>query len=135
MKVSNFLPILGLLFNISVAMAAATGPVAGRPHEHFCPITLDVMQDPVVALDGHIYERNAIAEHFRYSDKSPVTGVRIAKTLTPVHFVKAMIRKDWVFFLGFSWAFIGLPQIIKSSFRAQKDFTKSDHEVLEEFIR
>ena len=51
----------------------------------------------------------------------------------PYHFVKALGRKDLAFFLGFFLSFIRLPQIIKSSFRAQKDFTKSDHEVLEEF--
>ena len=30
------------------------------PHEFLCPITCDVMQDPMVASDGHTYERSAI---------------------------------------------------------------------------
>ena len=31
------------------------------PNEFLCPITQDVMIDPVVASDGHSYERTAIA--------------------------------------------------------------------------
>ena len=48
-----------------------------RPNEHLCPITMSVMRDPVVAADGHSYERAAILEHFRTggaSARSPITG-------------------------------------------------------------
>ena len=48
-----------------------------RPNEHLCPITMSVMKDPVVAADGHSYERAAILEHFRTggaSARSPITG-------------------------------------------------------------
>ena len=51
----------------------------------------------------------------------------------PYYFLKAIGRGEWVFFLGFSQAFIRLPQIIKSRFRAKKYFTKSDRQVLKEF--
>jgi hypothetical protein len=39
-----------------------------------CPITGESMRDPVVAADGHTYERRAIARWLRTSDKSPLTG-------------------------------------------------------------
>jgi len=39
-----------------------------------CPITHDVMREPVVAADGFTYERTAIEEWFRTSSKSPVSG-------------------------------------------------------------
>jgi hypothetical protein len=34
---------------------ACEDPDVGRPHEHFCSITCEVMRDPVVALDGYSY--------------------------------------------------------------------------------
>jgi hypothetical protein len=36
--------------------------VEGIPHDFLCPITLERMSDPVVAADGHTYERSAIEE-------------------------------------------------------------------------
>jgi U-box domain len=39
-----------------------------------CPITGEPMIDPVVAADGHSYERAAIARWLQTSDKSPLTG-------------------------------------------------------------
>src|SRR3989344_5058410 len=51
----------------------------------------------------------------------------------PYHFVKAFLRRDWASFLGFFKAFILLPKIIQSSFKAQKMFVKTDYEVIKEF--
>jgi hypothetical protein len=39
-----------------------------------CPITGVPMTDPVVASDGHTYERNAIWRWMQTSNKSPLTG-------------------------------------------------------------
>lgn len=50
----------------------------------------------------------------------------------PYHFLKALVRGDFIFFLGFFKAFILLPKIIKSSFKAQKLFIKKDKEVIGE---
>ncbi|OGH33042.1 MAG: hypothetical protein A2953_00015 [Candidatus Levybacteria bacterium RIFCSPLOWO2_01_FULL_36_54] len=52
----------------------------------------------------------------------------------PYHFLKALIRLDIPFFIGFLRALILLPKIIVSSFKAQKMFVKSDKEVINEFI-
>ena len=38
-----------------------------------CPITLDIMHDPVKAPDGHTYERHAIEEAIRRQGISPLT--------------------------------------------------------------
>ena len=38
-----------------------------------CPITLCECVDPVVASDGHTYERDAIMHYMLTADKSPVT--------------------------------------------------------------
>jgi len=39
-----------------------------------CPITHDIMRDPVVSADGHTYERSAIEHWLQRSRKSPMTG-------------------------------------------------------------
>jgi len=43
--------------------------------EHFtCPITLDLMTDPVSTPAGHTYERSAIEDHIRRTAKDPMTN-------------------------------------------------------------
>ena len=42
-----------------------------------CPITLDIMEDPVVAADGYTYERYAIEKWFKEHDTSPMTNVQL----------------------------------------------------------
>ena len=54
------------------AEAAATSP-GDEPPELLCPITLSMMGDPVVANDGHSYERAAIATWLATHDTSPQT--------------------------------------------------------------
>lgn len=34
------------------------------PEAFLCPITLEVMEDPVLTVEGHAYERKAIEEWF-----------------------------------------------------------------------
>jgi hypothetical protein len=43
------------------------------PEEYICPITKDVMGDPVVASDGHTYERISIMQYLENEGKSPIT--------------------------------------------------------------
>ena len=38
-----------------------------------CPITLELFRDPVLALDGHTYERKAIEDWIRQNGTSPLT--------------------------------------------------------------
>lgn len=42
--------------------------------EFLCPITLELYRDPVVASDGHTYERSALERWFKTNSKSPRTG-------------------------------------------------------------
>ena len=49
-----------------------------RPLEHFCPLTQEVMVDPVMLGDGYFYEREALEKFFAENDKtSPVTGEKM----------------------------------------------------------
>jgi hypothetical protein len=67
----------------------------GAPEAFFCPITCQVMKVPVVAADGHSYDRDAIHTWLASKDKSPMTGALLpSKMLTPNHLLKSMIS-DW----------------------------------------
>ena len=57
-----------------------------------CSISLDIMQDPVMACDGHTYERAAIEAWLSANPTSPKTGeVLESTTLIPNHSVRQLI--------------------------------------------
>ena len=53
----------------------------------------------------------------------------------PYHFLKALLRGDLVFFKGFYFALIKIPQVIQSRGLARRSFIKTDLEVLKEFTQ
>lgn len=48
------------------------------PSEFLCPITYEVMTDPVILSDGHTYERTAIEEWLRNHNTSPLSNRRVS---------------------------------------------------------
>ena len=64
------------------------------PDAYLCPITMDPMEDPCIAADGHSYERRAIKDWFaRGNNTSPKTGARLDDTwLFPNHALKSAIQ-------------------------------------------
>lgn len=63
------------------------------PHEYKCPITMELMRDPVVAEDGHTYERKVIEQHLSVRLKSPMTNAVLStKMVFPNHLLRSMIR-------------------------------------------
>ncbi|CAI6005666.1 unnamed protein product [Closterium sp. NIES-65] len=62
----------------------------------FCPLTKEVMQDPVLAADGHTYERAAIAKWLAEGNStSPMTHDPLPNTdVMPNHAIRAMIT-EW----------------------------------------
>ena len=68
---------------------AAAAPVAkprrsrDSPPSFTCPIGLSMMQDPVVCVDGHSYERVNIERWFRESSTSPATGAPVSVPRRP----------------------------------------------------
>jgi len=64
------------------------------PDEFVCPITYEVMQDPVVASDGHTYERSAIEEVLALPEerrRSPLTREPLQASLFPNRALKNRI--------------------------------------------
>jgi len=53
------------------------------PDEYMCPITLNLMSDPVICADGFSYERSAIERWFQKNDTSPKTTNHIPRDLIP----------------------------------------------------
>ena len=59
-----------------------------------CPITHEIMFDPVIAIDGHTYERDAILEALGRSMLSPMTGQPMeSRNLISNYNIRGMIRE------------------------------------------
>ena len=66
-----------------------------RPEDHSCPITYEVMTDPVTAGDGMTYERAAIEQWLSNRNNSPSTGAELPhKIVVPNQALKCLIR-EW----------------------------------------
>ena len=79
----------------SSAAEAPAAKEAEPPHDFVCPITTEVMSDPVMAADGHAYERSAIERWLATKSTSPLTGGALEHPyLTPNHMLRRQIR-EW----------------------------------------
>ena len=60
-----------------------------------CPITQELMEDPVIAADGHTYERSAIQRWLQRRQTSPKAGTPLeSATLFPNHLLRRLIL-EW----------------------------------------
>ena len=70
------------------------------PDEYLCPITHELMHDPVIASDGHTYERGPIETWFSKRVVSPKTGSALeTSALFPNHVMRRQII-EWQEALG-----------------------------------
>ena len=67
---------------------------APPPKEFQCPITKDLMTDPVVLTDGFSYERKAIVEWMKRRSISPMTGAEVADSMVPNTVLRVLIG-EW----------------------------------------
>eukprot|EP00899_Mesostigma_viride_P011427 jgi/Mesvir1/20285/Mv19894-RA.1 len=80
-------------------LAASEGGGGGKdrlkvPQQYLCPITYEIMQDPVMATDGRTYERQAIIKWFAHHGTSPVTGEELSSLDVTNNFtLRSMIRE------------------------------------------
>ena len=84
---------------VEQAAAAAEQQAAAAdellPDAYVCPITQELMNDPVFASDGHTYERQAIERWIAKNATSPKTGCELEMTmLFPNHAMRGQIR-EW----------------------------------------
>ncbi|ETO05636.1 hypothetical protein RFI_31760 [Reticulomyxa filosa] len=63
------------------------------PQEFMCPITREVMRNPVITVVGHSYEREAIEEWLLKHNSDPLTGMQLSsKMLVPNHTLRKQIE-------------------------------------------
>ena len=63
--------------------------------EFCCPLSMEVMVEPVSTADGHTYERASIEAWLRDHDVSPLTGETLQhKFLTPNLALKRLIAAE-----------------------------------------
>lgn len=63
------------------------------PDKYVCPITLNLMLEPVKASDDNIYEKNAIEDWLSKNNTSPLTTQKISKNLIEMEQLKKEINK------------------------------------------
>ena len=63
-------------------------------YEFICPITFEIIKDPVVATDGYSYERKSIQKWFETNDTSPLTNMIIDKTLVTNRNLKNILQNN-----------------------------------------
>lgn len=80
----------------AAAMVQAAASNAGVPFSFLCPITKLLMKEPVMAADGHSYERAAITRWFASGGNlSPMTGAALAnQNLQPNHALRQAITES-----------------------------------------
>ncbi len=80
------------VYRLTAAAVSMPGPVQDSFR---CPITQDVMVDPVIVTEtGHTYERSAIEQWLRTHNTDPKTNVRLmSKKLIPNHSLRASIQE------------------------------------------
>lgn len=87
-----------VIFGVSVispSVCIGMNPDDGRPPEHFCPITHNIMSDPVVAADGNTYEREAIVSWLVNNTKSPITNDILSSTMLVDNVSLKKFIQDW----------------------------------------
>ena len=59
-----------------------------------CPITQEIMVEPVIAFDGQTYEKSAIEQWFKDNNKSPSTGTTLSsRLLIANHTIRKLIAE------------------------------------------
>lgn len=63
---------------------------------YVCPLSHEIMIDPVIAYDGYTYERSAIEEWFKRKNTSPMTLETLgSRHLIPKRTLRSSIY-EWV---------------------------------------
>lgn len=80
--------------DVAESIVASHLVLEALPNMPPCPITGEPMRDPVVAADGHTYERAAIARWLAESNKSPLTGAVLShKDLVPNYMLLSSLQE------------------------------------------
>lgn len=59
--------------NSQVTVASSSGAQVAVPDDFLCPLTMEVMENPLITRFGHSYERSAILEWLQKGKSCPLT--------------------------------------------------------------
>ena len=80
---------------------SSNGSVKGQlaPSSFYCPISMELMSDPVVLATGHTYERVCIERWLQQGNRTcPVTGMRLRHLeLTPNFALRVAVQASILF--------------------------------------
>jgi hypothetical protein len=95
------------------------GSSADPPEEFLCPISRELMTEPVVASDGYTYDRRSIETWLKCegnNDRSPMTNDRLSmKIVFPNHILRSMISDHQVRSLPYPILNFNMPLIMSIS--------------------
>jgi hypothetical protein len=75
---------------------SSENPEFNIPHELLCPISTDLVEDPVTTMDGFTYERKNIERWFQTHETSPCTNLVLSSLdRTPNYGLKQQIA-NWI---------------------------------------
>lgn len=78
----------------ALASPGGSSSTSACPQSYVCPIMCEMMEDPVIASDGHSYERAAIQQWLETHDTSPLTNLPLEhKFVIANHNLRAAIEE------------------------------------------
>ncbi|RWW63523.1 hypothetical protein BHE74_00029289, partial [Ensete ventricosum] len=99
---SDVLPELKVILNKGNAIINLKKHNIDAPKHYFCPILMEIMDDPYVAADGYTYEHKAIRAWLEKYEISPVNKLRLPRTsIIPNHSLRSAIQ-EWKSHVAFS---------------------------------
>ena len=78
-----------------VAIIAAASEADEIPEQYKYPITLELMEDPVITSDGHSYERIEIENWLETQTMSPLTGTLMESTQLIPNIALRQLIQEW----------------------------------------
>jgi len=104
-----------------------------EPIEFVCPISKEIMRDPVFCSDGNVYDRAHITKWLKISETSPITTERMYATDMVEHKPLRRRIKKWCADAGLEMA-EPLTQEVKPTTSAEA-FTLREHYKMYEIVR
>ncbi|XP_014502987.1 U-box domain-containing protein 1-like [Vigna radiata var. radiata] len=92
----DYKPLSSFLYNkVHDSSSSSQSMTPNVPDEFRCPITLDLMRDPVIVSSGHTYDRTSIAQWINSGHHTcPKSGQRLIHTaLIPNYALKSLVQQ------------------------------------------
>ena len=78
--------------NISISSIPIQNEITDANPIFLCPISMEIMKDPVLAGDGHTYDKASIQKWFETKSTSPITNLKIDTVITPNITLRTIIQ-------------------------------------------